>query len=179
MKLHQCISPLHTAHLDSAGIRSKCGWQGLIPQCSIADSLPLPTCSFSTALNQTLPEKDKRGCFLKEPPSYAAEWYGNKCQAVMWMSNEVLLVRDVLSSVLSSSVESLLRYWSSLELHPPNGQLPINWGWGTADLCCGRQRCRAIVDVLMNFKLSEQHLQIVYACVHTYSDKGEGRHADI
>lgn len=43
MKLRQSTSPLHTAHLDSAGVRSMCGQLALIPQCPIADFLPLFT----------------------------------------------------------------------------------------------------------------------------------------
>lgn len=35
------------------------------------------------------------------------------------------------------------------------------------------------LNILMNFKLSEQHIQILYACVHAYSDEGEGRCGDI
>lgn len=35
------------------------------------------------------------------------------------------------------------------------------------------------LDVLMNIKLSEQHLQIVYACVHARGEEGEGRSGHI
>lgn len=43
MKLQESISPLHTTHLDSAGIRSMCGQLAPIPQCPITDFLPLLT----------------------------------------------------------------------------------------------------------------------------------------
>lgn len=35
------------------------------------------------------------------------------------------------------------------------------------------------LDVLMNIKLSEQHLQIVYACVHARGEEGDGRSGHI
>lgn len=43
MKLCQSVSPLHTTHLDSAGIRNMCGQLELIPQSTVTDFLPLVT----------------------------------------------------------------------------------------------------------------------------------------